>query len=162
MAFYQLKKSQKIPASIDEVWAFVSSPANLREITPDYLDFKFTSDNVNDPMYPGMMISYKVSPLLGIKMTWVTEITVVKEKEFFIDEQRVGPYKMWHHQHFLEKIPGGVIMHDIVSYIPPLGPLGAIANGLFIKGQLEGIFDYRFKAVERIFGKYEMKATSNV
>ncbi len=162
MAFYQFKRTQKIPASVEEVWDFISSPINLREITPDYLNFKFTSDNVNDPMYPGMMISYKVSPLLGIKMTWVTEITAVKDLSFFIDEQRVGPYKMWHHQHFLKEIEGGVLMDDIVSYVPPLGILGAIANTILIRKQLEGIFEYRYKAVERIFGKFEDKISQHV
>ncbi|MBT8229532.1 MAG: SRPBCC family protein, partial [Bacteroidia bacterium] len=92
MAFYQLNEKQFVPATIDEVWDFISSPANLKEITPDYMGFDITSKDLPEKMYPGMIISYKVSPLLGIKMTWVTEITQVRDKEFFIDEQRVGPY----------------------------------------------------------------------
>jgi len=154
MAFYQLKTEQKIPASIEEVWDFISSPENLKKITPDYMGFDITSGDLPEKMYPGMIISYRVSPLLGIKMTWVTEITHVLEGKYFVDEQRIGPYTMWHHEHKLEEIKGGVIMHDIVSYKPPLGFLGAIANSLLIKKQLKKIFEYRFAAVEQRFGKF--------
>jgi ligand-binding SRPBCC domain-containing protein len=154
MAFYQLHTTQKIPATIDQVWEFISSPENLKEITPPHMGFDITSSGLPEIMYPGMIISYKVSPLLGIKMTWVTEITHVKEKEFFVDEQRIGPYALWHHQHRIEPIEGGVLMTDIVSYKPPMGFLGKVANALFIRKQLEGIFEYREKAVERIFGRF--------
>lgn len=154
MGFYQLHKTQKIPATIDEVWNFISSPANLKKITPDYMGFDITSKLLADKMYPGMIISYKVSPVLGIKMTWVTEITHVEDKIYFVDEQRIGPYKMWHHEHKLEEIEGGVLMTDIVSYQPPLGFLGSIGNTLFIKHQLKQIFDYRTLAVEKLFGVY--------
>ncbi|MDN3668865.1 SRPBCC family protein [Echinicola jeungdonensis] len=156
MAHYQLFTEQKIPASLDEVWDFISSPANLKEITPDHMGFDITSKDLPDKMYPGMIISYKVSPLLGIKMNWVTEITHIKDKEFFVDEQRVGPYALWHHQHRLTPLEGGgVLMSDIVTYQPPFGLIGNIANTLFIKRQLKGIFDYRFMAVEKKFGKYK-------
>jgi len=101
-----------------------------------------------------MIISYKVSPFLGIKMTWVTEITQVSELKYFVDEQRVGPYKMWHHQHFIEPVEGGVLMTDIVDYQPPLGFLGAIANQLVIKSQLNEIFSYRTRQLEAYFGRY--------
>ena len=154
MAFYQLHTTQKIPATIEQVWEFISSPENLKEITPPHMGFDITSEGLPEKMYPGMIISYKVSPLLGIKITWVTEITHVKEKEFFVDEQRIGPYAMWHHQHRIEPIEGGVLMTDIVSYKPPMGFLGALANALFIRRQLKGIFGFREKAVERIFGKF--------
>ena len=127
MAFYQYKQEQKVKATLEEAWDFISSPANLKEITPDYMGFDITSE-VPEKMYPGMIITYEVKPLFGIKTPWMTEITQVKELEFFIDEQRVGPYKMWHHQHFIEPIEDGVLMRDIVTYIPPLGFLGAIAN----------------------------------
>lgn len=153
MAVYQFKAEQKVPASLDEVWDFISSPSNLREITPDYMGFDITSEGLPEKMYPGMIISYKVSPLLGINMTWVTEITHVKEKEYFVDEQRVGPYALWHHEHFIEPVEGGVLMRDIVTYSPPLGFFGAIAKRLFIGKKLKEIFDYRFMAVEQKFGK---------
>lgn len=155
MGFYQLHKTQKIPATIDQVWDFISSPANLKKITPEYMGFNITSKLLSEKMYPGMIISYKVSPVLGIKMTWVTEITQVKEKEYFVDEQRVGPYSMWHHEHKIEPIESGVLMTDIVSYQPPFGILGSIANSMLIKNQLKEIFDYRVTAVEKMFGKME-------
>ena len=136
---------------MDEVWDFISSPANLKEITPDHMGFDITSKNMPEKMYQGMIISYKVSPLLGIKTDWVTEITHLKEKEYFVDEQRLGPYKMWHHQHKLEPVKDGVIMHDIITYIPPMGFIGAIANSLVIKNKLEEIFEYRRVAVEKRF-----------
>lgn len=154
MGFYQLHKSQKIPATIDHVWDFISSPANLKKITPEYMGFNITSKLMSEKMYPGMIISYKVSPVLGIKMTWVTEITQVKEKEYFVDEQRVGPYSIWHHEHKIESIDGGVLMTDIVSYKPPFGILGSVANSILIKKQLKEIFDYRTVAVEKMFGKF--------
>ena len=154
MGFYQFKRSQKIPATIDEVWDFISSPANLKEITPDYMGFDITSEDLPEKMYPGMIISYIVKPLLGIPTTWVTEITKVTDRAYFIDEQRVGPYKLWHHQHFIEPIEGGVLMRDIVSYQPPFGFLGAIMNSLVIRNKLKEIFDYRVEAVNKRFGTF--------
>ncbi len=153
MGFYQLQTTQKIPASIEQVWDFISSPENLKKITPEYMGFNITTKLVSKKMYPGMIISYKVSPVLGIKMTWVTEITQVKEKEYFVDEQRVGPYSLWHHEHKIEPIDGGVLMTDIVSYKPPFGILGSIANTLIIKKQLKEIFNFRTIAMEKMFGK---------
>lgn len=154
MAVFQLKTEQKIPADLAEIWDFISSPSNLKRITPDHMGFEITSGELTEKMYPGMIIKYKVKPLLGIAMNWVTEITHVVEQEYFVDEQRVGPYAMWHHEHKLKKIDGGVLMEDLITYRPPLGFLGNIANSLIIKRQLKGIFEYRKKAVEEIFGKY--------
>ncbi len=151
MAFYQFIKTQKVPASIDEVWDFISNPANLKEITPQHMGFEITSHTGKEKMYPGMIITYKVSPLLGIKLNWVTEITHVRELEYFVDEQRIGPYAMWHHQHKIEPIEGGVLMTDIVTYQPPFGILGALANSLFINNQLQQIFDFRTIALEKRF-----------
>lgn len=155
MAFYQIKHSQKIPASIAEVWDFISSPGNLKEITPPYMGFNITSNNATEKMYAGMIITYKVTPLAGIRLTWVTEITHIRDKEFFVDEQRVGPYKMWHHQHKIEAIEGGVLMTDTVSYQPPLAFLGSLVNGLFIQQKLKNIFDYRTMALVKKFGVYK-------
>jgi ligand-binding SRPBCC domain-containing protein len=151
MAFYQLTKKQFVPATMGEVWDFISSPQNLKEITPDYMGFDITSENLPEKMYPGMIISYKVRPLFGIPMTWVTEITQVAEKRYFVDEQRVGPYALWHHQHHIEPYENGVMMTDIVSYKPPLGILGRLANAILIRRQLEGIFAYREKALKKRF-----------
>jgi len=154
MPVYNLHQTLTIPSTIDKVWDFISSPGNLKKITPEYMGFDVATKNLPEKMYPGMIISYKVSPFLGIKMTWVTEITQVSELKYFVDEQRVGPYKMWHHQHFIEPVEGGVLMTDIVDYQPPLGFLGAIANQLVIKSQLNEIFSYRTRQLEAYFGRY--------
>ncbi len=154
MPFYQFTQTQKIPVSKQELWLFVSNPANLKHITPPEMGFDITSQMASDKMYAGMIISYIVKPLLGIPLTWVTEITNVVEQSYFVDEQRIGPYALWHHQHKLEEIPGGVLMTDIISYQPPLGILGALANALFIRKQLQKIFAYRTQALVKIFGNF--------
>jgi ligand-binding SRPBCC domain-containing protein len=99
-------------------------------------------------MYEGLMIEYTVRPLLGIPMNWVTEIKTVKDLELFVDEQRVGPYKIWHHEHHFKEVEGGVEMTDIVSYMLPMGILGRMMHPIIVKKKLEEIFDFRFKAVE--------------
>jgi ligand-binding SRPBCC domain-containing protein len=154
MAFYQLTKTQKLPVSISQIWDFISAPVNLREITPGKLGLKVTSSNGSEEMYPGMLITYKVSPILGIKLNWITEITHIIDQEYFVDEQRMGPYSIWHHEHKIEPIDGGVLMTDKVTYRPPFGFIGAIANSLIIKKQLQEIFDYRSVALEKRFGKF--------
>ncbi|MFT4754053.1 MAG: ligand-binding SRPBCC domain-containing protein [Salibacteraceae bacterium] len=154
MAFFQFKESQQLNATLDEVWDFISAPQNLKEITPDYMGFDITSSDLPKKMHPGMIISYSVKPLLGIPTQWVTEITQVEPKKFFVDEQRVGPYQMWHHQHHIEEKDGGVLMSDIVSYQPPFGFIGSIANVLVIKSKLREIFDYRSQILEK---KYNSK-----
>jgi ligand-binding SRPBCC domain-containing protein len=151
MAFYQFTKTQIINGSIGEVWDFISSPKNLNEITPDYMGFEITSKNLSERMYPGMIIGYTVKPLFGMKMIWVTEITHIEEMRYFVDEQRIGPYSMWHHQHFIEPASQGVLMTDIVSYAPPFGFFGAFANAIFISKQLDTIFNYRENKLEKLF-----------
>lgn len=153
MSFYQFKRDQFFNVGKEELWEFVSNPANLKKITPDYMGFDITSDGDHDKMYEGMLISYKVSPLLGIKTTWVTEITHIEQGVYFIDEQRVGPYTLWHHQHFLKEKDGGTLMSDIVSYQPPFGILGDIANSIIINQKLKEIFDYRQKVLTQLFEK---------
>jgi len=155
MAFYQFERSQKINATREEAWEFLSSPGNLKEITPAYMGFDITSKNASEKIYEGMLISYQVKPLFGIKTDWVTEITHINKGHSFIDEQRLGPYKMWHHQHFIEEIPNGILMKDIVSYIPPFGFLGSIANELIIKNKLEQIFAFRKLALDNKYGVYK-------
>jgi ligand-binding SRPBCC domain-containing protein len=150
MGFYQFKRVQKIDKPIEEVWQFISDPRNLKVITPDYMGFDITSDDISPKMYPGMIISYIVSPLLGIKMNWVTEITHVKDNNYFVDEQRVGPYKIWHHQHLLVTSGKGTLMTDIVSYKPPFGIIGNLANPM-IKKKLKEIFDYRTQVISNLF-----------
>jgi len=150
MSHFQFKRVQHLHTDIDTIWDFASSPKNLKEITPDHMLFNITSD-VAEKMYPGMIVTYEVAPLLGIKLDWVTEITQVKDKSFFIDEQKVGPYQLWHHQHIFEPTDAGVSMTDIITYKPPFGILGNLLNSLFIKKQLNAIFDYRKKVMEQLF-----------
>ena len=153
MAFYQFQAKQEISASRKEVWDFISSPANLKHITPDYMLFDVTSKNLPNKVYAGMMISYKVRPILGIEMDWLTEITHVREMEYFVDEQRQGPYALWHHQHQLEDISDGTLMTDIVTYAPPFGIIGSMANALMIRSKLNEIFKYRESAVTEYFNQ---------
>jgi ligand-binding SRPBCC domain-containing protein len=152
MGFYQFKQQQTFNQPIEKLWEFISNPKNLKEITPDYMGFDITSEGISDEMYKGMIISYKVSPVLGIKTTWVTEITQVEQGKYFVDEQRIGPYKLWHHQHFLEATENGTLMSDIISYQPPFGILGNMANSIMIKKKLEEIFNYRQKKLNELFG----------
>ncbi len=150
---YSLKTIQTIPVSLNEAWDFFSSPANLQAITPDNLGFKIISKHHGEKMYPGQIIEYKVSPVLGIPIYWMTEITHVEDKKYFVDEQRFGPYSLWHHQHHFREVPGGVEMTDIVHYKLPFWFLGDIAHTFFVNKQLLHIFNYRFKKVEELFGK---------
>lgn len=149
---YSIKTVQRLPISLEQAWEFFSSPKNLQEITPDNMGFAIISKYHGDKMYAGQVIEYIVKPLLGIPLYWMTEITHVADKQYFVDEQRYGPYSMWHHQHHFKAIEGGVEMIDIVHYKMPFWFLGDIANSLFVKQQLKGIFDYRFVKVEEMFG----------
>lgn len=151
---YTLTVTQRLPISLQEAWDFFSSPKNLEKITPSHMGFKITSGEPGK-MYTGQIISYVVAPLPGIKTNWVTEITHVEETKFFIDEQRFGPYKMWHHEHHFVEEENGILMTDKVSYKIPFGFLGHIAQSLFVKKQLKGIFDYRVRVLEQKFGVSE-------
>lgn len=156
MKTYVLKREQSIPIGIDQAWDFFSSPLNLAKITPNDMRFVVTSDYTETTkMYAGMIITYKISPLLGINMNWMTEITHVDDKKYFVDEQRFGPYALWHHQHHFKIIEGGVLMTDLLHYAIPYGVIGRLANSVFVKGKVEQIFDYRVKAIENLFGVYK-------
>ena len=144
---------QNLPISLDYAWDFFSSPKNLNEITPAEMTFKIL-DNIPEKMYAGLFIRYKVAPVLNIPLNWVTEITHVADKQFFVDEQRVGPYAIWHHEHHFEEIDGGVKMTDILHYHVGMGPLGWIAEKIFVNAKVQGIFDYRFTKLEQLFGKF--------
>ena len=147
---YQLKSTQFIPASLETCWDYFSSPNNLKEITPKDMGFIIKTD-LPGKMYEGMMIEYIVTPLLGIPMNWITEIKAVKEGVFFIDEQRKGPYKIWHHEHHFKAVEGGVEMTDIVSYEVPFGFLGKLVHPMIVRPKLEQIFKYRTKKINEIF-----------
>lgn len=154
MAVHSLKTVQKIPGSLELAWEFFSNPANLKAITPTDMGFEIISSHHGRKMYAGQVIEYKVKPLPGIPVYWMTEITHVKEKEYFIDEQRIGPYKMWHHQHHFREISGGVEMTDIIHYKNPFWVIGNIANSLFVNKKLRSIFDYRYNRIIEIFGDW--------
>ncbi|MCX6316338.1 MAG: SRPBCC family protein [Bacteroidetes bacterium] len=155
MAAHSIKVVQKIPVSLEKAWDFFSNPANLQAITPGNMGFTVISKYHGDIMYAGQIIEYRVRPVMNIPLYWMTEITQVKDMQYFIDEQRFGPYSLWHHQHHFKAIPGGVEMTDIVHYKNPLGILGRLANTLFVKKKLDGIFEYRLQKVEELFGKWE-------
>ena len=151
MAYYQITSEQYFKASPEEARAFLSDPRNLQHITPQHMKFNILG-GADRAMYPGQIIRYKVSPFPGIRTSWVTEITHVREGEYFVDEQRFGPYRFWHHKHFITPVEGGVLMSDVVDYMLPLGPLCAMANALLVRKQLLGIFRYREAALNKRFG----------
>lgn len=155
MAAHTILRAQKIPVSIEKAWEFFSSPANLTQITPPGMGFKIISRFHGTKMYPGQLIEYKVSPVLNIPLYWMTEITHVEEGSYFVDEQRFGPYSLWHHQHHFKAIPGGVEMTDIVHYKIPWWGLGRLGNRLFAGKKLNSIFDHRCNRVEELFGKWQ-------
>ncbi len=148
---HHLRSTLRLPISLDEAWGFFSSPKNLAVITPKELNLVPTTELPSE-MYPGMFIEYTVRPLLGIPMKWVTEITHVREKAFFVDEQRMGPYQIWHHQHHFKAIPGGVEMLDILDYRLPLGPLGIMMEKIMVGKKVREIFEYRTGRLNELFG----------
>lgn len=150
---YRLKTVQNLPISVEKAWDFLSDPGNLKTITPDYMGFKIL-EGAEEKMYAGQIIKYIVNPVLGLPLRWVTEITQVEDQKYFVDEQRFGPYSLWHHKHFIKAIPGGVEMIDIVDYKLPLGMLGRIAHPLFVKRQLNQIFNYRYNKLVELFGEF--------
>ena len=154
MKIYTKHTKQNLPITIDEAWEFLSSPYNLKTITPDYMGFEILS-GADRPMFPGQIIQYIVTPVLGIKTKWVTEITHVQNKKYFVDEQRFGPYTLWHHKHFIKEIPGGVEMEDIIDYKVPMGILGELVHPFFVKPKLDEIFNYRHKKLIELFGEFK-------
>lgn len=152
MKIYCLQRTQNLPIELEEAWDFFSDPKNLKIITPPWLGFKITSQ-VPEEVYTGLLIAYQVTPILGISMDWVTEIAQIKKPYFFVDEQKVGPYKFWRHQHIFKQTPSGIEMRDIVNYSLPLGLIGQFTHNLFVRKQLEEIFDFRYQVLEKKFAK---------
>ena len=147
---YQLKTKQFVKTDMATCWDFFSDPKNLSKITPQSMGFIVRTE-LPDKMYEGLMIEYTVSPMLGIPMNWITEIKTVKNHSFFVDEQRKGPYRIWHHEHHFKEVDGGVEMTDIVSYELPLGFLGRLMHPILVKNKLKEIFDYRRQKVDELF-----------
>ena len=157
MSVHVLESITTVPVDLPTCWSFFSDPGNLARITPPSMGFEITS-GAEGRMYPGQIITYKVKPLLGIPVTWVTEITQVREQEFFIDEQRIGPYRFWHHKHFFRAVEGGVEMTDVVHYSLPFEPFSLFMVPL-VKSKLRGIFEYREKVISRLFSDDRKSAT---
>ena len=151
MKMYQLRASQFLPTGMEEAWAFLSDPKNLERITPGQMGFRIVS-GADRPMFPGQIIQYRLYPFPGISTSWVTEITHVENGVYFVDEQRFGPYALWHHKHFLTPAEGGVIMEDVVDYCLPFGLLGQWAHRILVKKQLRAIFRYRAERLRAFFG----------
>jgi ligand-binding SRPBCC domain-containing protein len=150
---YALKYETFLPTTLDNAWDFFCSPLNLAKITPAEMSFVVTSDyKQGDKIYAGMIITYRITPLPGVKMNWMTEITHVKEKAYFVDEQRFGPYALWHHQHHFKQAEGGVQMTDLLDYAIPYGFIGRAVNHLVVAGKIKSLFDYRQAAIEQLFG----------
>lgn len=150
MKVYRLKEEQFLPISLDEAWEFFSSPMNLNEITPDEMNFQ-TISGADEKAFQGQIIRYKIKPFLNIPMNWVTEIKHLSERHYFVDEQRFGPYKFWHHLHRFKEVEGGVMMEDILHYALPMGLLGEIFGGGFVAKKVNGIFSYRREKLDQIF-----------
>jgi ligand-binding SRPBCC domain-containing protein len=154
MKIFTKHTKQNLPITIEQAWEFLSDPKNLKVITPDYMGFNILS-GADRPMFPGQLIQYIVTPIAGIKTKWVTEITHVKHLEYFVDEQRFGPYALWHHKHFIRKIEGGVEMEDIIDYKLPMGFLGELVQPFLVAPKLTEIFNYRRKKLTELFGEYK-------
>lgn len=152
MKLYTLHAKQTLPISKKEAWDFLSNPNNLKVITPDYMGFQILS-GADRPMFAGQIIQYIVTPVMGIKTKWVTEISHVDEGNYFVDEQRFGPYSLWHHKHFIKEIEGGVEMEDIIDYKIPFGLLGQWAHPILVKPKLDEIFTYRKTKLTELFGE---------
>lgn len=151
MKIYSLHRRQFLPITPQEAWPFFSTPRNLEQITPAFLRFSIASE-VPDDIYPGLIITYRIAAVAGIPMTWVTEIKDVIPLRQFVDEQRIGPYRFWHHLHRFEPVPGGIEMEDRVYYVMPWGWLGRLVHALFVRQRLEAIFDFRRDYLARFFG----------
>lgn len=153
MKIHSLHAKQNLPISVSEAWSFFSDPKNLKVITPEYMGFHIQS-GADRPMFAGQIIEYIVTPILGIKTRWVTEITHSVDQQYFVDEQRFGPYSLWHHKHFLREIDGGVEMEDLIHYKLPFGFIGRWAHPFLVKPKLAEIFEYRKNKLIELFGAF--------
>lgn len=153
MKIYHLKRVQVLPITIEQAWDFFATPKNLGVITPATMKFNIVSISGGDRMYAGQIIRYKVSVKPWLTVNWMTEITHVNEPYCFVDDQRSGPYALWHHQHLFKEVDGGVEMTDELHYAIPFGIFGRLANALFVAGEVNAIFDYRFNVLKTYFTK---------
>ena len=148
---FELHRTQTLPIALETAWAFFSDPANHPAITPPELGFKILA-TPPARIHAGLMLRYSVRPLPGFRAQWVSEITQARAPDYFVDEQRVGPYALWHHEHHFRAVPGGVEAVDHIHYILPLGPLGSLLAGPLVRRRLERIFAFRALALQDRFG----------
>ena len=147
---YHLHREQLLPCTLSEAWEFFSTPRNLDLLTPDSVGFKITYLQ-SEQMHTGQIIGYKIKVAPMVWLEWMTEITHVDPMRSFVDDQRIGPYKVWHHTHRFQEQDDGVLMTDDVTYAMPFGPLGRMMHTLYVKGQLKHIFDERHRLVDDVF-----------
>lgn len=150
MKIYTLRRRQVLPITLEEAWPFFSTPRNLEQITPAFLRFHITSE-VPGEIHDGLIITYRIAAVAGVPMAWVTEIKHVERLVQFVDEQRLGPFRFWHHLHRFRAVEGGVEMEDIVHYVMPWGWLGRLVHAAFIQGRLRAIFDFRQEYLQNYF-----------
>ncbi|NJW53307.1 SRPBCC family protein [Salinimicrobium oceani] len=154
MKLYQLRSVQKLPLSLEQAWDFFSDPSNLKTITPPYMGFDIQRGGERT-MFAGQIIQYTVTPVGKLKLAWVTEITHVDAPFYFVDEQRFGPYSLWHHKHFFKEIEGGVEMEDVIDYKLPLGIIGRAVHPMLVRPKLEEIFNFRKRKLVELFGSFQ-------
>jgi ligand-binding SRPBCC domain-containing protein len=148
---HYLHREQIISASVEHVWEYFADPYNLNELTPPDMNFEIVAGG-DVCMYEGQLIEYRVEFLRGLRSLWLTEIAHVREGTYFVDEQQVGPYRFWYHEHFFKPWEGGMKMIDHITYAAPFGMIGDIVNDLWIKNRLAYIFDYRRQKISDLFG----------
>lgn len=148
----RIYQEQILPITLDQAWDFFATPKNLNEVTPKDLSFEILTD-LPEKMYEGLIIRYKIKPMLNIALDWCTEITHIKERFYFVDEQRQGPYKMWHHEHHFSEVDGGVLMKDILHYDVGKSIFGTIASALFVDKKVNEIFTYRKQVLAEYFNR---------
>lgn len=153
MKIYTIQQKQFLPISIQEAWEFFSSPENLAKITPAKMNFRIVHNSGSGKIYAGQIIRYKVQVLPFYSVNWMTEITHVHAPFYFVDDQRFGPYALWHHQHHFKEVNGGVEMFDEIAYAVPYGWIGQLANWIFVGREVNAIFSHRFTILEKYFSK---------
>lgn len=151
---HQLVRTQAVPAALGAVWEYFSSPWNLNELTPPDMRFEIVRGG-DERMHAGQLILYRVEFVRGLRSRWLTEIRHVRAQAYFVDEQRLGPYRFWYHEHLFAPLPGGVRITDRVTYALPGGPLAWPVERYFVRPRLEQIFAYRAKRIRELFGELE-------
>jgi ligand-binding SRPBCC domain-containing protein len=157
---HRLKQEQLLPISLETAWDFFATPKNLNEVTPAEMLFEVTSE-LPEKMYEGLIITYRIKPMLNISMNWCTEITHIRDHAFFVDEQRKGPYNIWHHEHHFKAVEGGTLMTDILHYDIGKSIFGWIAGQLFVHQKVKEIFVYRYKTLETYFSNKAIEGRKN-